>query len=231
MKNNKYSLLLALGFFFSGVVCDSGFYYGDDRSVSLETTLRRFYIIQRIDPFVHLMAKIKPKFWSFPAPLFNYDRVHYDGVLFCNEHILTLIDTIKKEQSINPVLHMWAELKRYKYLNDTEMVKEFTQLVFIVTRYSLKYQFPTSFEDNMSVKNIYILDAIESLSLDQILDILDVLVEDLPVFIEKYELDSTMTWKEWINKYWLVAPVAFSALIFKMYSDYNDLQVAQNNKK
>ena len=231
MKNNKYSLLLAAGFFFSTAIsCDTR-QFSDERTVSLETTLRRFYIIQRIDPFVHLMAKIKPKFWSFPAPLFNYDKVHYDGVLFCNEHILTLIDTIKKEQSINPILHMWAELKRYKYLHDSEMVKEFTQLVFIVTRYSLKHQFPTSFEDNTSVKNIYILDAIESLSLDQILDILDVLVEDLPVFIDKYELDSTMTWKEWINKYWLVAPAAFGALLFKMYSDYNDLQVAQQNKQ
>ena len=133
--------------------------------------------------------------------MFDYDKVHYDGVLFCNEHILTLINDVKKSQSILPVLHMWAEIKRYKYLHDADMIKEFTQFVFIVTRYSLKHQFPKVFEDDTAVKNIYFMKAIENLTLDQILDFLDILVEDLPVFINKYELDSSMTWKEWIDKY------------------------------
>ncbi len=199
-------------------------------SVSLEDTLKRFYIIQRIDPFIHVITKIKSEFWIFPTPFFDYDKVHYDGVLFSNEYILSLIDVLKKEQSIVPILHTWAELKRYKYLHDSEMVKEFMQLIFIVTRYSLKHQCTVVLEDDLFAKNVYFLDAIEKLSLDQILDILDVLVEDLPAFIQRYELNSSMTWKQWLDKYWLVGPLAGTAFLIKVYIDYKQLQKVQTTK-
>ena len=191
--------------------------------VSLEDTLQRFYVIQRIDPFIYLLKTIRSNFWLFPTPFFDYDKVYYDGVLFVNEHMVALIDSLKKDQTIDAVFHMWGEIKRYKYLHDSELIKEFMQFVFIITRYSLKYQFPKNFNDEMQLKNIYLMNAIDSLTLDQMLDILDILIEDLPAFIKKYELDSTMTWKQWYEKYWLVAPLAIGGLLLKIYIDYRQL--------
>ncbi len=192
--------------------------------ISLENTLERFYIIQRIDPCINAMIKIKPEFWFYSIPLCSYDHINYNGVIFCNEHIIELIHNVEKEQSIKPIVHMWLEIKRYKYLHDSDMIKEFTQFIFIIIRDSFRHQFPKIFESQVEVKSIYLMDAIETFSLDQILDFLDILIENLLLFIQKYELDSSMSWKQWINKYWLISPFAISALCIKIYFDYKSLQ-------
>ncbi len=193
--------------------------------ISLENTLDRFYIIQRIDPCINAITKLHTDFWFFSIPIFSYNHVNYDGIIFSNEHIIGLINEVEKEQSIKPILHMWAEIKRYKYLHDSEMIKEFTQFIFILIRNSFKHQFPKVFETHAEVKTIYLLDTIESLSLDQILDFLDILIENLLIFVQKYELDSSMSWKEWIQKYWLISPFALSALCIKIYFDYKSSQL------
>ena len=197
--------------------------------VSLENTLERFYIIQRIDPLVCLMEKIKIEFWVFPKPTFDYFNAVFDDVTFKNEHIVLLLHSIDQAKSITPIFHLWTEFKRYKYLPNIEMVKEFLQVLFIVTRYSLRTHFPTIFEENEHVKNIYFLNSIQSLSLEEMLDILDLVIEDLPLFIEKFELNSLMSWKDWMKKYWIVAPIAIMTFLVKVYIDYRHLKRDHNH--
>jgi hypothetical protein len=53
--------------------------------------------------------------------------------------------------------------------------------------------------------------------LEDVLDLLDILVDQLPEFLEKTELTSNLEWKEWINKYWLIAPISTIVLALKIY--------------
>lgn len=188
--------------------------------VSLEETLERFYIIQRLDPLMRLLEITPEHFWIFPTPTLEERGMEYDGCNFNNPHILALVTSIDAQRSIKPIFHMWEELKRYKYLHDIKLIKEFTQVLFIVTRYSFKTQLPLTFEDKVAIKNVYSLDAIDTLPLEQVLDVLDIIIEDMPAFLEKYELQSNLTWKEWLRKYWPVAPIAIAAFILKVYMSY-----------
>jgi hypothetical protein len=48
---------------------------------------------------------------------------------------------------------------------------------------------------------------ISQLPIAEVLNAIDMLVNELPPFIEKYELNSQITWKNWLKKYWWVPPV------------------------
>jgi len=58
--------------------------------------------------------------------------------------------------------------------------------------------------------------------LEEVLDILDLLVEELPEFLEKYELNSDITWRSWVKKYWILVPVAATAFGIKIYLTYKN---------
>ncbi|MFT6765491.1 MAG: hypothetical protein ACJAZS_000369 [Alteromonas naphthalenivorans] len=57
--------------------------------------------------------------------------------------------------------------------------------------------------------------------LEEILNALDLIVEELPVFLEQYELASNLSWKEWKKKYWLLAPIGAGVLTLKFYFRFN----------
>ena len=54
---------------------------------------------------------------------------------------------------------------------------------------------------------IEVSDKINQLPIAEVLSAIDMLMTELPPFLEKYELTSTITWKNWLKKYWWVPPV------------------------
>src|SRR5690606_2731541 len=48
---------------------------------------------------------------------------------------------------------------------------------------------------------------IDRLPLSEILHTIDMLTDELPASLEKYEFNSTMSWKIWLKKYWWIPPV------------------------
>ena len=60
----------------------------------------------------------------------------------------------------------------------------------------------TTFETILEIS-----ERINQLPIAEVLSAIDMLVTELPPFLEKYELHSTLTWKNWLKKYWWVPPV------------------------
>ena len=58
---------------------------------------------------------------------------------------------------------------------------------------------------------------IDSMQVKEVLETLDMILEELPAFVEKYELNSELSWKEWKKKHWLLAPVGALILGAKFY--------------
>lgn len=58
---------------------------------------------------------------------------------------------------------------------------------------------------------------VDQVQVEEVLQVLDIILKELPVFIEKYELNSSLSWKEWKKKYWLLAPAGGLILGIKCY--------------
>lgn len=65
--------------------------------------------------------------------------------------------------------------------------------------------------DMLSEKNV------DQVQVGEVLQMLDMILAELPVFIEKYELNSGLSWQEWKKKYWLLAPAGGLILGLKIY--------------
>jgi len=48
---------------------------------------------------------------------------------------------------------------------------------------------------------------INQLPVAEVLNAIDMLITELPPFLEKYEFNAKMTWKVWLKKYWWVPPI------------------------
>lgn len=64
---------------------------------------------------------------------------------------------------------------------------------------------------------------VDHVRVEEVLHLLDVVLEELPEFIDKYEFNSNLTWEEWKKKYWLLAPAGGIVLILKFYFIINSI--------
>lgn len=58
---------------------------------------------------------------------------------------------------------------------------------------------------------------VDQVQVEEVIQMLDMILAELPVFIEKYELNSTLSWAEWKKKYGLIAPAGAIILSIKVY--------------
>jgi len=67
--------------------------------------------------------------------------------------------------------------------------------------------------------NLHIIENknIDPVKVEEVLKVLDMILAELPMFIEHYELNSELSWKEWKKKYWLLAPAGATILSLKIY--------------
>jgi len=78
---------------------------------------------------------------------------------------------------------------------------------------------------SMYLQNVRCSDALQTIDsknvdpvkVEEVLKMLDMILAELPLFIDQYELNSELTWSEWKKKYWLLAPVGAAILTLKFY--------------
>lgn len=142
-------------------------------------------------------------------------------VTFTHPRIISCIEHIENYHSLVPFVEIWDDLIHYQLVNDSLVLHEFTCLLFYLYKdvvHQEAFLRSSSEEDQEALEEILQrAPSLETADLEEILDVLDVLIDELPAFIEKYELTSSMTWIEWLKKYWLLAPVGMAALILRIY--------------
>jgi hypothetical protein len=72
---------------------------------------------------------------------------------------------------------------------------------------------------------IELYSTIATLPIPEMLNSLDSLVEDLIEIIEKYELDTAMSWTQWFKKYWWVPPVIISSLVINFLLNHRTARI------
>lgn len=143
-----------------------------------------------------------------------------EEIVFTHERIIWCIEHIEKYHSLAPFLEVWEDLTHYQLVRDKTVLREFTYLLFYLYKDVVHQEvFLRSEKQNLETLESILIKApsLEKAELEEILDVLDILVDELPAFIEQYELASNLTWQQWLKKYWLIAPVAAAILVLKIY--------------
>lgn len=123
-------------------------------------------------------------------------------------------------------MHVWNDLKNYRYIHDELLIKEFSILVAYILHQGTLNCFYSDQNNKEQIKKMYVFKSLHTMPIEEVLDILDMLVEEITKFFEIYQLGSDLTWKVWIKKYWPVIPFACAALGIRIYLLYD--KVARN---
>ncbi|HLC07198.1 MAG TPA: hypothetical protein VJJ26_03345 [Candidatus Babeliales bacterium] len=136
--------------------------------------------------------------------------VQIDSTTFFHKKIKLCIQKMHSHQSLKPILVLLEDAKKRYYNQDRQFFHELFVLIFTVQKQILLREHK---EKKQSLKNttlstiVEIGEKINKLPISEVLNAIDMLVRELPPFLEKYELNSKITWKEWLKKYWWVPPI------------------------
>ncbi len=175
----------------------------------------RFYYLKRLSYVCEGLRTVQrtiPSFWDIPFRVDEDILECTDSLVIKNPQIILTLQTIRASQNGDALFALWDQLCSYQYLGNESLEKEFALILFLL------YQKVPLRHDKNSIDSY--LQKIEirnftHMSLEEILDAIDFITEELPLFIEKYELNSALTWKNWVQKHWFFASLAMASLTIR----------------
>lgn len=178
--------------------------------VHVDEVIERFYHIQRLNKPLVMLEKAN----TFPI----YIRMNYitkspfleihNIASFSHPNIISCMKVMNQTKTLEPLIELWQDIEQYKHIHDTLLMREFLILVYAMY-IDLHSQLCAHQKNNRA---IILLETIESLPLEEILQAIDILSKELPSLLDKYELKSDMSWKEWFKKYWWAPPLVTIAI-------------------
>lgn len=136
--------------------------------------------------------------------------IQIDSTLFFHESIIFCIQNMMHTASLKPVIQLSQDIKNYTEIGDDQFLRELFVLIFIIHKQILLDSCKENPEALKAVTLNTILEIsekINQLPIAELLNAIDMLVTELPPFLEKYEFNSKISWKEWLKKYWWVPPI------------------------
>jgi hypothetical protein len=140
---------------------------------------------------------------------------------FTNLDIIKCQMNIIETKSVIPLIQLWhKENTLMLFKKDELFLREFLILVYKASGEMMVNSL--THEENEHMRDIIsqiltVYQKIDSLPLEEILNAIDVLADEMPYLLEKYELTSSMTWKNWFAKYWWAPPLILGTIAFKIW--------------
>ncbi len=178
-----------------------------------------FKLLQRATHMLKLMDK--SGMLVIPSDIQCQDNsVRWAETTFYTTQMIMCIDHLCMHKNIEPLLCTWSALIFSKSQHKAAIVQEFTKAMLVLMYASLQHHFSRS-QAAVLVRSSYDVKTLDSLSLEELLVILDLLVDEIPEFLEKLELNNQeLSWQAWAKKYWLVAPFTALMVGIKVYLSY-----------
>jgi|GEM_PF-4034241 len=191
--------------------------------VSVHEMVVRFYYIQRLRRginallFLHKKGLLNLSFeYAFEKKGFRFKN-HY----FFDPVITDALHLLCTKKSIFPFFKVWRSLNDYRYMHSQRIMDEFVGAAICMVQRSIEVQKKKScLHDELFIRAERDF-SFEAMPLEELLNVLDLLIDEIPQFIEKYDLNTHITWKEWCKKHWFIAPLALAALGLRAYLVYN----------
>lgn len=182
-------------------------------------TLRRYYAerLKRAIAFLNYVPCGQKDFFEEQKP--GCDCSFITNYEFRHGEIKKIIENMQQENTLMPLIKLAHEFNSLKLINDSDFQKQFMVLIFttyrnLVINNAAKYNYTIKKNTLATILTLY--DNIERIPLEQILDAIDVLAEELPIILEKYEFNSKISWKKWLEKYWWMTTLALSSVGYKI---------------
>lgn len=170
------------------------------------------YYIKRLSESTYFLSRLcKHNYYYKPCNVITQeDFVQIESVLFLHHRTKACLQSMIQTKSLQPILLLLQDTRHYYYLQDSSFMYELFLLIFTIHKQIIFNEC----EENPHVLKHITLDTILEISerinqlpIAEVLNAIDMLVKELPPFLEKYEFHSTITWKAWFKKYWWVPPV------------------------
>ena len=173
-------------------------------NISVYNTMR-FYHIQRLLKSMFILSHKKGVIeFTFDDAIIN--SLTCPSIQACARALVA-------QKNVVPLFSVWSAITTYDFINDINHVREFVLIT------CLAYQQITNVLVNESdTKAVHAQDVLAmyeklaTLPVAQLLDLLDDVVEQYDTLAQQYALkDSSLTWKQWFEKYWWSAPIMLSS--------------------
>ncbi len=247
MKNIDFVFLMPLLFLFHSSIEGGDHSLGVDRYcvrekvgvgfesfVSLDDVAMRFYLLRRLAKSMTLLHKLDKKniFLSSCGDI-KGDMIYdiTDRFAFTQKNVVLCIKEIRRTKNIQPLLKLWNDIKHYRFIKSIGLIKEFSILTFVIYKNLMTHYLPEHMslrEKSVTQSLIQVYEKLDSLPLEEILNAIDLVTEELPFLWEQYQLNSDMTWKEWLKKYWWVPPLVAVTLGIRIFLIFKGRQTHFN---
>lgn len=192
---------------------DTSSSYRDIKKLAhIDDVIIYFYYIQRLSKTIRLLSYLIEKKYHFhAAPIKKTNSCAiYDTVTFTHYKNIACIKAMNANHSVTPLLELLQEVTRYRHIQNSTFIKELLMLTTLTCKSIVE---DTCYITDRNLKKstldtiISLGQKLDQLPISELLDTIDMLTEELPAFLEKYEFRSTLTWKAWLKKYWWIPPI------------------------
>lgn len=207
-------------------------------SFEMQHNIVRALMIQQLDKAASLLEQLELRgvFSKMCSQLSSHTcKIFDEDTLFIHDEINQCREDIQIQRSLKPFLVLWGQQKKNHNVTTIPYLKEIA--VLILTIYRAIYTACTPILQSVELEakktafqTIAVLFSnIASLQAFELLNIIEKLTVQIPKLLEKYEITTgTLTWRQWIEKYWWLPPMAIAAVVFECAFIY---QVATGSKK
>jgi hypothetical protein len=182
------------------------------KCISYHELITHFYYIKCLTASTYFLSRLHKQNYRYkPCNIIVHkDYIQIDATLFFHHKMRTCLHEVLRIHSLQPILLLLQEIKSYHYLQDSLLIHEFFLLIFTVHKQILFHECeesPHSLKKSTFETILEISEKINRLPIAEILNAIDMLINELPPFLEKYEFNSKISWKDWLKKYWWVPPI------------------------
>lgn len=195
-----------------------------DKGDFVITNNLRYYHIQRLLKSIVILTQVNTRYLN---PLWDclVQTINKNNISFKHEAVQRCLDSILETESFEPLFGLWHHFMAYRFANDSLFLQEFVALEYMLYRKLIDCLRVSVGKANPTADDIIELYAnIATLPIPEMLNSLDSLVDDLIAIMEKYELDTTLSWKDWLIKYWWVPPVVLASIVVNFILDHRSNQ-------
>lgn len=178
----------------------------------LSETFTRISCLKCLSESIYFLSRLyKNNYHYKPCNCISQTNcIQIDATLFFHSKIKNCLQKMLHTESLKPILILLNEAKHYPHLYNHHFVRETFMLIFtihkqILLRECAEHQQPLKKTTLNTILEIG--EKIDQLPIAEVLSAIDMLMVELPPLLEKYELQSAITWKNWLKKYWWVPPV------------------------
>jgi len=182
----------------------------------------RFYQEHRLASLYqfHKQVRTMPHTLRLSCATEHGDTVTLEGVSFRNARVVAGVKQLCATKKLTALDPLWSDFFEYRDVNDEQFGREFILVLCLVYRVLFAVG-PPQHKASLTGEVFDVYQDVSSLPLEQALDLLDVMVDQIPNFLERVHFFSDLGWRQWLKKYWWAVPL-FGCLLYYRFSHIFD---------